>query len=308
MTAIGQRLGVLANKLMDLLPMTGGHARSIAPAPPSIERNLDRINEEFHTQYGEATAHVQYEFPVFVLLAESLVVFHAGQRQAFSFSPRAFHVIKSIAHAPVALFVAFQGPSAPEKAQLEAMRRRILSALALPFDDECLSATAQSDLRLVLHSCRDCIDAALRDGSMDRTQLDALAARLGEPLQRLLHEATSLQLHALHDHTERALHALSPSERRALRVVVTGNHQARIRSFAMQYFKKRMSASAHADTRLSYAEGVSDEQAALALVGIQQLDRKLARAFFGEETRLQRDLLGDAAEDLLRSFELAALD
>ena len=308
MTELGQRLGTLANKLMDLLPMTRDHARVSAPERPSVERNLDGINEDFHAQYGEATAHVQYEFPVFVLLAESLVVFHAGQRQAFSFSPRAFHVIKSVAHAPVALFVALERASAPEPAQLEEMRRRVESALALPLDEESLSSTARSDLRFVLHSCRDCIDAALRAGSKDRAQLDALTARLGQPLQRLLHEATSLQLHALHDHTERALHALSPSERRALRVVVTGNHQARIRSFAMQYFKKRMRSSPHADTRLSYAEGVTDERAALALVGIQQLDRKLARAFFGEETRWQRDLLGDAADDLLRSFELTPLD
>jgi hypothetical protein len=307
MTAIGQRLGTFAHRLMDLLPMTGGRAKSTASERPSVERNLDRINEDFHAKYGQATAHAQYEFPVFVLLAESLVVFHARQRQAFSFSPRAFHVIKSIAHAPVALFVAFQGASAPKPAELEEMRRRIVTALALPLDDEPLSPTVRNDLTFVLHSCVDCIDAALR-GGMDRTPLDALTARVGEPLQRLLHEATSLQLHALHEHIERALEVLSPSERRALHVVVTGDHQARIRSFAMQYFKKRMSTSPHADTRLSYAEGVSDEQAALALVGIQQLDRKLARAFFGEEARLQRDLLGDAAEDLLRSFELAPLE
>lgn len=72
----------------------------------------------------------------------------------------------------------------------------------------------------------------------------------------------------------------------------------------MQYFKKRFGESERTELHVSYAEGVQDAQAALELVGTQRLDRRLALAFFGEATRLQRDILGDAAQELLNSFEL----
>jgi hypothetical protein len=98
---------------------------------------------------------------------------------------------------------------------------------------------------------------------------------------------------------------LSPEERGALHVVVAGDHQARVRSLPMQYFKKLLGEPASEERRVTYAEGVRDERAAFELVGAQRLDRCMARAFFGEEKRLQRDILGDAAAQELAGLALS---
>ena len=50
-----------------------------------------------------------------------------------------------------------------------------------------------------------------------------------------------------------------------------------------------------------YAEGATSVEAALAVVGKQRIDRDLARAFFGDPNRMERDLLGDAAARLLKN-------
>ena len=86
--------------------------------------------------------------------------------------------------------------------------------------------------------------------------------------------------------------------------MVTGDHQARTRSLGMQYFCRRLDEPADSEHRVTYAEGVSDEQSALALVGTRRLDRAVARAFFGDPQRLQRDILGDAAHALLAESKL----
>ena len=52
---------------------------------------------------------------------------------------------------------------------------------------------------------------------------------------------------------------------------------------------------------------MSDEASALALIGTRRLDRTVARAFFGDARRLQRDLLGDAAHELLAEASLAPI-
>ena len=58
------------------------------------------------------------------------------------------------------------------------------------------------------------------------------------------------------------------------------------------------------DEHVTYGENVSTEQEALALVGTRRLDKYIARAFFGDEKRLQRDVLGDAATRCLDRMDL----
>ena len=108
----------------------------------------------------------------------------------------------------------------------------------------------------------------------------------------------------MHAHVEEALTGLADEARAALQVVVVGDHQARARSFGMQYFRKRLGEPAHVDDRLTYGENVDDVDAALALVGTRRLDEALAVAFFGDAKRLQADVLGDAAEALLADFDV----
>jgi hypothetical protein len=132
----------------------------------------------------------------------------------------------------------------------------------------------------------------------------AFAAEMGPVLLRLTSAATQIQLRRLHEQTECAFATLAPQERAFVHVVVAGVHQARTRSLAMQYFQKRFGEPPGAERRVTYAEAVSTERAALELVGTQRLDRVIANAFFGDARRLQRDILGDAAAEQLHGLAL----
>jgi len=289
--------------------MTSEKDRPRTDAPPlaSTGGSLDQVNEGFHAVYGEARHAAKQDGPVFVVVADQLVVFRDGKRTAYSFSPRAFHVIKSVAHAPVALYALFERPEPPDVTELNEARARIASAQASAAKDaQELSPGARRELGEVLEACAVLLNQTLAEPP-SRERLAQFAGTTGPWLLSLAQEATRLQLDALHLHTEQALQELSASERVALQVVVAGDHQARVRSLAMQYFQKRFEQRSDAEQRVSYAEGVDNEQGALELVGTQRLDRSLARAFFGEEKRLQRDILGDAVTEQLRTFRLAPI-
>lgn len=301
-----EALEALVARLSALLSAVRSRPKTAAPPFAKVDGPLDAVNDDFHGTYGEARHDAKYDGPVFVVVADELIVFQRGQRSAHSFSPRAFHVIKSVAHAPVALYALFQRSQPPTRARLDEARERVVAALASTLDDrQGFSEPTRTELEVVLRSCLELIDHTAEAGQAER--LAAFAQETGPRLLRLAQEATRLQLDALHQHTEQALQALSVDDRAELQVVVAGDHQARVRSLAMQYFHKRFADRPDADARVSYAEGVSDEHGALELVGTQRLDRTLARAFFGEEQRLQRDILGDAAEQQLHSFEVAQI-
>lgn len=275
---------------------------------PHIESPLDDVNDDFHGAYDTARAVAEEAAPVLVLIDDRLVVYRRGERAEHVITPRLYHAIKSASHAPLALYSLLyllgDRPLDPETARrLSGLREHTLASLAALAND-VPHGPALDDLRLILDSTLARIEHALRTGQASRSALSAFARDSGPPLLRVIDHATGVQLGALHARVEQVLAEMTPAERGALQVVVAGAHQARERSVAMQYFRKRLREPAHTEERVAYAENAADEKAALALVGTRRFDRALAGAFFGDERRLQRDVLGDAAAARLSRLEL----
>ncbi len=277
-----------------------------APPPARVGPALDDVNDAFHASYEGARARAERDAPVFIVLADELVLVRRGERQSFSFSPRLFHVIKSAAHGPVAIYASLHrlGDAAldpPGRRRAVALRAKVAAGLAAlarePGPPDVLGPLSE-----VLRASLAFVDGALADGRVRAEGLRAFAAATGPALLRAADDATRVQLEALDAHVARALGAMSADERRDVQVIVAGDHQARARSLGMQYFQKLFGEAPGEERRVAYAEGVSDEAGALALVGTRRLDRAIADAFFGEPRRLQRDVLGDAASERLRDF------
>jgi hypothetical protein len=289
----------------------GRAARAKPVGRAKIGAPYDDIDDEFHAAYERARVDIEGEIPVLVVLADELVLLQGGQRKSWSFAPESYHLIKMISHAPLAIFSALQpGRSA---AQVEdAMGRRVsmlgwLEDAALRLDERAkgLRPEVIADLRAVLSASAQFLEHPRSEQSA--AAVNTFAAGLGPVLLRLIDAATQLQLDALHTHVQEALGDLSVEAKAQLEVIVTGNHQARVRSLPMQYFKRRFNEPASTERRVVYAEGVDNERDALALVGTRRLDRALSRAFFGEPWRMQRDLLGDSAQAKLEEAQLAPI-
>jgi hypothetical protein len=278
-------------------------ARGAPPGRPGVGGALDELDDEFHAAYDRSRAQVAMDMPVFVVLANDLVLLHGEQRRVWSFSPRAYHVLKEVAHVPLALFASLgaleQEPPEHALGRSEALLQWIEQA-ERELDRGLFDAETVRELESVLASSA----RLLRTRQLTPQALRELAHETGPTLRSMIERATALQLDALHENVEAALRELSREQVAQLEVVVTGNHQARARSLPMQYFRARLAEPEGEERRVTYAEAVSNEQDALALLGTRELDRAIAGAFFGDATRMQRDLLGDAAHELLAKLEL----
>lgn len=287
--------------------------------PPRVGGALDGVNDGFHGAYDAARDEAKLDAPVFVVHADVLFVFRDGQRREIALTPRIFHVIKSAAHAPVAIFAALHrngggNGSSPHGAltmpsgdRIDELREHVAAALASLDDEHDDDRETVVAIRAVLEGSLAFLDRVLGATPPTSTELDAFARASGPQLLELTRLATHVQLTALHEVVEKALAELDPPQRAGLQVVVTGDHQARVRSLGMQYFRKRFQEPDGAEARVTYAEGVDDVDEALALVGTRRLDVAIAKAFFGDPRRLQRDVLGDAVHELLASTELAPI-
>ena len=268
----------------------------------------DDVNGSFHEAYDAAREDAEEAAPVLILLGDALVLRQGNFRREMTVTPRVYHVIRSVAHAPIALFSVLH-PVSP--GLLDARARHSLGALVAQVGAALSTLEADledgpfvSDARDVLVGTRQCLQRTLDAGTYSRAQLAEFADEMGPVLLRLAEHATRFQLATLHAQVETVFATLTAAQRAALQVVVAGAHQARERSLGMQYFRKRFAEPTGSEERVAFAENVADEAAALKLVGTRRFDRAIAQAFFGDVKRLQQDVLGDATAAHLQNMDL----
>jgi len=89
-------------------------------------------------------------------------------------------------------------------------------------------------------------------------------------------------------------HVLSQDEWGRIYVVVLGPKMPRDGHAQYQYFERVLGAR-EGGRRLLYAEGISTCADALTLLGTIVLDREASEVFFGDRTRMDRDVMADGA-------------
>jgi len=202
----------------------------------------DRLNALFHDAYDGARSRAKDDVPILVVLADSLIVCKGDQRRSVSFADPLFDALKSAAHAPIAVFAMLSTLADKELGSRSRLSlgnvREALLGVSLGSTD-ALDEHARNDVRAVAALTFDFVDRVLKLGRVGREGLENFAGQTGPLLLRLTSHATELRLNALDRATETAILSLNSGERSALRVVVAGDHQARARSLAMQYFEKR---------------------------------------------------------------------
>jgi hypothetical protein len=266
---------------------------------------LRTANRFFHDAYCNARDDIGQEIPTLVLMPRELVLHRLGERRAYPYSRAFFDAAKAAAHVAVALFALSQERRPPDAlSKVESLRTHLADSLG---DLKARSpGGAHAELVTLLEACLAFADCVLRSGANPEAR-ETFARETGPEILRITELATCQQIASLHDAVQAALEGLAKDELSMLQVVVVGDHQARSLSLGMQYFQRRLLEKDGSDEQVTYGENVSTEQEALALVGTRRLDKGIARAFFGDEKRLQRDVLGDAAAKCLAEMNLPPL-
>jgi hypothetical protein len=270
----------------------------------SQSKAMEAGNQVFHEAYGGARDGVRDQVPVLVVLPTELALHHQDQRRAFPYTRPAFAQAKSAAHIAVALFALTCAESKGKQARAGIGRLLQHISAALEVAPCAKGEPVNEAVQELLERCLGFARAA--NGQVPSEQLrQQFASDAGPRILHITELATREQIAGLHEAAEASLRALSPEDQARLQVVVVGDHQARARSLGMQYFKHRLHEEPGVDQRVTYGENITDEEEALSLVATRRLDKRIAQAFFGDENRLERDVLGDAAKRCLDKMRFA---
>jgi hypothetical protein len=280
-----------------------GRPDAPAPADPLVA-----LNDRFHDAYRRARLdRLAQAGPVVLVGFKSLALLRQGKRSEVPFPPPIYHKLKEVAHVPLMTFVMLSGT---EGRPLDAVGRaevgyvqELVDASIGGIDRAGFPAASLGRQREILGTTGTYLAAVLRDGKAPNEALDDYARRTAPLMLANADDAAAAHLAALNDQMEAWRLEMTAEEWRSMHVVVMSAHMARDREIAMQYFARLLGEPTEGH-RLIFAEGLFDEPRALDLLGTHLLDGRASLAFFGDETRLHRDLLSDGATRALRSMTI----
>ena len=270
------------------------------------------MNQAFLDTYGrERSAIVARLGPVIVQVGDRLILLRNGTRsEGRAVTPR-YHEYKSVAHAPLALFALLRshvGSALDETALAELVHYRALvrqgqaSLAGRGFSAEALDLHAR-----ILDRSLALIDSVVASGRIDPDGFLEFA-RIQAPDVLL---STRMAAEDQIDTTDRQVsewkREMPPEELANLRAVISVGHMPGPGNVAAQYFSAtlgepyegRFEAEDIDDRVRVITQEAHSEPDGLKLLGTHLLDGEASVAFFGDFTRMHRDLLADAAEEIL---------
>jgi hypothetical protein len=258
-----------------------------APPKPTPADPFADLNRAARAAYAEArTRALGNAEPVLIVGPAHITLLRGASRDEFELVPPLYQDLKSIAHLALGLHAIFfeaqgdpaglAGLRAAASRALEGLRDRGFTSAQVDRQREIIR------LSLAVEGVRDL-------PAYERTVAPLLLANALD--------AASAEIADLDAAVAAARRAMTPQGFSRLQVIVVGGHMAREGEIAMQYFEKLL--GEREGLRLVFAEGLWDERSELQLLATHRLDASVAKGFFADPRRMHRDLLSDAAAQLL---------
>jgi hypothetical protein len=274
-------------------------------APAAADPLTGTLNDAVLPAYERTRAEmVAGARPVVLLVGDRMVLLQEGGRRSEAVViPPIYHDLKAVAHIPFALYVLLvlrQDRSLDDNSlgELRHYREMLVAARGALGSRRFTAALLARQERIVAGSLVF-LDQVLADRRVKRADLLAFARRMRPLLMANVTDAAKAQIEAMDRQMTIWRQQLAPAEWQRLRVVMTGAHMARQDNLAMQYFQ-RLLAEPREGKRIIYAESIFEEKPALDLLGSHLLEGSIGEDFFGDPGRMHRDLLADAAREIVR--------
>jgi hypothetical protein len=272
------------------------------PAAAQAPDSLSALNDAFRQAYSGARRRVLAgDGPVLIVNGDNAVLVRGMQRSEVAINVPAYHVEKTIAHIPLAIFVSLTAGDEtldPERLQNLENLRRLIPAARSSLDGLNLSAPVLNRQDRIVRESLAFIDNAIAQRKCSKQELQVFTRRMSPFVMANVADAARAQLDILHAQVTAWRHEMSPAEWATLHVVIITAHMPREENIVFQYFA-RLLHEPREGRRIVVAESLFEEPKALDLYGTHLLDGSIGEAFFGDPMRMHRDLLADAAKDYL---------
>ncbi|HEX8818777.1 MAG TPA: hypothetical protein VF794_02530 [Archangium sp.] len=282
-------------------------AAALEPSDPLLA-----LNEAFRGAYAaRREAVLTHMGPVIAQIDDLLILRRDGQRFEGPARTRRYHELKALNHLPLALHVLLSGVrGALDESTRDRLVefRRLITTAAAGLDRRGFTPDSLARQHRILDASLALLQQVLADNRVAPEALSAFTRAQVPDLVRNSEDAARDQLETMHATVEAWKQQMTPEERARLRAVVAVSHMSRPGNVALQYFSVTLGETwegrfdqedLQPGKRVLAAETAFDEAAAFQLLATHALDASVSDRFFGDEIRMERDLLADAAERLL---------
>lgn len=274
---------------------------------------ISQMNNDFHQAYASRVEDILQKtgapggIPVILNLGGRFIFKHNGQSESMDVSSTRFHTIKAFSHAFFATDLILQHLNdgalpIDRKEKLAVLQQHLRKAVAeinqLDLSDKektLVSNLAEHNLSYIHH--------LLKNNQFSAQANQAFFSENNKELEKIIKAAAKIELTLMDQTVNRWLDTLTVDECAKLGVVVATAHQARADELSLQYFSRKFGyqygQGAQHEKDFVVLEGKFDEASALQLLARHYLDREAATTIFDDPERLQSDVLGPAAHDIL---------
>jgi hypothetical protein len=289
-------------------------AKPPAVLPAALEPTdpLAVLNSAFREAYAARREDILAGLgPVIAQIDDVLILRRNGERFVGPARTRRYQELKALTHVPLALHMLLAErrglPGEALRGRLQEIQRLLATAVE-SLGGRGFSPAEAGRQRRILEAASGLAAQALAPGGVSPEALAAYARAQAPELRHNMEEAARDQIETMHATVEAWKQQMTPEERQRLRVVVATSHMSRPGNVAVQYFSVALGETwegrfdqedLQPGKRVLSSETSFDEAAAFSLLATHVLDARVGARFFGEEARLERDVLADAAERIL---------
>ncbi|CAG0932604.1 hypothetical protein PLCT1_02128 [Planctomycetaceae bacterium] len=272
--------------------------------PEQPQDVLFSLNDQFRSAYKAAREEALKNETYALVLGDSVVFYRGAIRREVQYTPVRYHELKAVAHIPLTLFVMLNaGVDENTIAGLAKYREAVTASRATlskrGFDEKTLKRQ-----EAIFANSLALIDRVLAAKKSDGADLAAYTTAMAPLVLQNAYDAAKVQLEGLNAAFGEWINTLTAEERAAYHIVVSGSHQAREKNAQMAYCRALLGENEGLEQRLIFGESAFDETSCRNLLGTHLLDGAASKAFFDDPLRLQYDLLGDAAGEIVPKLKL----
>ncbi|MCW5823303.1 MAG: hypothetical protein KIT34_10905 [Cyanobacteria bacterium TGS_CYA1] len=265
----------------------------------------DEVNLDFRKFYADALSEKRKKFgPVIVCSGGEIILYRDGKRSAVNVVPEKFSFFKTVAHVPLAVYVALDNHCDEQLSnstleQLSAFKRKYNLA-GESFKNWNLNEKTLEVQQSMLDDTNIFLDRVIKEKKVSRQSLDSFAYSMKDRIYKNADDAVFYELGKTDNQIALWKKDMSEEEWNKLKVIVVSPHMPRNQNRQMIYFQALLKDKDEGN-RIIYMDGdPNQEEKALNLLSVHELDHDVAISFFKDPWRMHRDLLGDAGKKFVK--------
>lgn len=267
--------------------------------PTPVPAELQALNRASLKLYSGGRKLELATIPAVIIVSgDDLILHKDGKRTVATVIPPEYHSLKCVAHSTLALFAHLAHepgkPLGEDRIKALTEYRELLTTAGTAIEKAGFDLDSLTRQRRIIERSLAFIDTVLKAGQVSADDLEKYCRESRADIMANCGGAARAQLLATHRQVMAWKKDMTAEEWAALTVIVQGAQTPRAENTAVQYFA-RIFGERGEGRRVAYAEGLWDEEKALALLGTRRIDGKLSVAVFGDPYRMYRDILADAA-------------